>query len=83
VKKLGGNVVLSADTEKQFHQRIVRLKQVGFKLTLNHIHRFAVQICKEHNVQSPWKGRMVGKGLVCSQKEPKFNLRKAENLSYG
>jgi hypothetical protein len=83
VKKLGRNAVLPADAEKQFQQRIILLKQVGFKLTLNHIHRFAVQICKEHSVQSVWKGRMVGKGVVCSQKEPKFNMRKAENLSYG
>jgi hypothetical protein len=62
VKKLGRNAFYPVDTEKQFHHRIVRLKQVGFKLSLNHIPRFAVQICKEHSAQSLWKGIMVERG---------------------
>jgi hypothetical protein len=65
---------LPADAEKQLHRRIVHLQEAGSGLTLNRIYRFAVQVCKEHSIQNPWKGRMMGKGLT---------LRKAENFSYG
>jgi hypothetical protein len=51
---------LPSDAEKQLHQRVSRL-QVGFGLTLNYIRRFLVPTCKEHNIKTPWKGRMVGK----------------------
>jgi hypothetical protein len=52
LKKLGRNAVLPADTEKQLHRTIVRLKD-GFGLTPNHNRRFAVLICKEHSMQNP------------------------------
>jgi hypothetical protein len=61
LKKLERNAVLSAVAEKQLHPRIIRL-QVGFGLRLNHIRRFAVQICKECSMKNPWKGRIAGKG---------------------
>jgi hypothetical protein len=61
LKKLGRNAVLPADSEKQLHPKIMRLHQVGFELTPNHVLRFAGQICKKYSMSNPWKGRMVGK----------------------
>jgi hypothetical protein len=49
LKKLGRNAVVPTVAEKQHPQKVVRL-QIGLGLTLNHIFRFAVQICKEHNM---------------------------------
>jgi hypothetical protein len=40
-------------------------------------------MCKEHSRQNPWKGRMVGKGWLASEKNPVLTLRKTEDLSYG
>jgi hypothetical protein len=62
MKKLGRITDFPADADKQFHQRIVPLRQIGFGPTLNHILMFAVQIRKEHSMQNPWKGRVSEKG---------------------
>jgi hypothetical protein len=59
--------------EKQHRQSIVRLRQVGLGLTLNHIRRFAVHICKHHSVQSPRKGEWWERGCLPSEKEPRRN----------
>jgi hypothetical protein len=40
LKKLGRNAVSPSDAERQLHQRIIRLQQVGFGLTLNYIRIF-------------------------------------------
>jgi hypothetical protein len=42
LKKLGRNADLPVDAEKQLHEKIVRLQEVGFGLTLNQIRRFPV-----------------------------------------
>jgi hypothetical protein len=47
LKKLGRNAVLPADAGKQLHQRIVRLRELGFGLLV-------VQVCKEQSMQNPW-----------------------------
>jgi hypothetical protein len=72
LKKPGRNAAFPADAEKQLHQRIVRL-QVGFGLTLNHIHRLAVQICKECSMQNPWQAKWWERGGLLSEKEPRLN----------
>jgi hypothetical protein len=73
LKMLEQNAVLPADAEKQLHQRIIHLKQIGSGLKLSHIHRFDVKICKEDSLQSPCKGRMVGKGCLVFVKGPWLN----------
>jgi hypothetical protein len=60
LKKLGRNAVLAADAEYPLYERIVRLQQFDFGLTLNYIRKFVFKMCKEHNIKNPWKGRMVG-----------------------
>jgi hypothetical protein len=77
LRKLGRNVVLPVNAERQLRRRIVRLQEVGFGLTLNYIRMFAVQVCKEHGMQNPRNGRMVGKGCFLSENEPRLNYEES------
>jgi hypothetical protein len=73
LREPGQNAVFPADAEQQLHQRIVRLQQVGFVLTLNHIRRFSVQICKELRRQNRGKAEWWERSDLLSEKEPSLN----------
>jgi hypothetical protein len=59
---------LPADAEKQLHQRVVCLQQIGFEFTLNHFRRLAVQACRIRGKAEWWEGA----GLF-SEEEPRLS----------
>jgi hypothetical protein len=73
LKRLERNALLPADAGKQLHPRIVRVRQVGWGLTLKYISKFLVKICKETAGRSSGKVERWQRAGFLSEKETWFN----------
>ncbi|KAJ8896778.1 hypothetical protein PR048_002123 [Dryococelus australis] len=83
-RKIGRNVVLSADIKEIFKIRIIRLQQVGFEMTRNQICSFALQICNDKGIPHPFSNNYAGKDWLYGfmRRNNDIVKRKAEIFSY-